>query len=570
MAAGRLRRSIPGVNRPGAAAPAALLLQAGQDQYVPALPLQVLHRLAENRPARGLGNRRAHGVPGHERGSEKVAGADGTVQVRGQTVDGAGERDPRLTLGFSERTERDPGLVVAGPRDDAGHAPIIWLSRHAQVTRLARVNDHHRPCGSGFYGRKGFGEVRRSRDKPAVTVKHVLGGPSLIEDHDAPRPQIRDPNDHPRTRCWHRAFVDRDGAVAARVRKGGGGHRPAGRDDLDDIERLVRGLRLDVGARAPRVGRRSPDHLPCVLVERAIARGGRGESRRHDNRNKDSAAQHGRPHVRASRHGRPPDDGARPLRRKSRNRPYARELSLSNTREHQHGSTNVCREQMSGQITCQRHRPGAARTRAGRMIHYAAVVMSSAALLHPPKASPRGALHDIPFVAFDTETTGLHASDRLVELAAVRFRGDDVEGEWSTLVDPGTAIPAEATLVHGIRNRDVAGSPPAAEALPGFLDFIQGAALVGHNAPFDIRVLAHELLRAGLPLPDNPVLDTCAIPRRLQLDVPNHRLATLAHRFGVPQGRGHRALADARVARGLLEAYLRDLGPAVESLVRLA
>jgi len=196
--------------------------------------------------------------------------------------------------------------------------------------------------------------------------------------------------------------------------------------------------------------------------------------------------------------------------------------------------------------------------------------MSIAAVLHPRGATSGGALHDIPFVAFDTETTGLHASDRLVELGAVRFRGDVVEGEWSTLVDPGTLIPAEATLVHGIRRQDVTGSPPAAEALPAFLGFIEGAALVGHNAPFDIRVLAHELLRAGLPLPDNPVLDTCAIPRRLHLDVPNHRLDTLAHRFGVPQGRGHRALADARVARGLLEAYLRDLGPAAESLVRLA
>jgi DNA polymerase III epsilon subunit family exonuclease len=196
--------------------------------------------------------------------------------------------------------------------------------------------------------------------------------------------------------------------------------------------------------------------------------------------------------------------------------------------------------------------------------------MSSAAMFDPPYPAAGGALHDIPFVAFDTETTGLHASDRLVELAAVRFRGDLVEGEWSTLVDPGTPIPAEATLVHGIQSRDVAGSPPAAEALPSFLDFIEGAALVGHNAPFDIRVLAHELLRAGLPLPDNPVLDTCAIPRRLRLDVPNHRLATLARRFGVPQGSGHRALADARVAGGLLEAYLRDLGPAVDSLVRRA
>ena len=112
--------------------------------------------------------------------------------------------------------------------------------------------------------------------------------------------------------------------------------------------------------------------------------------------------------------------------------------------------------------------------------------MSIAAVLPPRSATPR-ALHDIPFVAFDTETTGLHASDRLVELGAVRFRGDEVEGEWSTLVDPGTAIPAEATLVHGIRNRDVAGSPLAAEALPAFLDFIEGAALVGHNAPSAYR-----------------------------------------------------------------------------------
>src|SRR5881397_2966833 len=148
---------------------------------------------------------------------------------------------------------------------------------------------------------------------------------------------------------------------------------------------------------------------------------------------------------------------------------------------------------------------GRGRTPAGSRVHYAAFVMSSAAVFHPPNASARGALHDIPFVAFDTETTGLHASDRPVQLAAVHLRGDVVEGEWSTLVDPGTAIPAEATLVHGIRSQDVAGSPPAADALPDFLDFIHGAALVGHNAPFDVRVLAHELLRAGLPLPDNPV-----------------------------------------------------------------
>src|SRR5262245_20396696 len=119
---------------------------------------------------------------------------------------------------------------------------------------------------------------------------------------------------------------------------------------------------------------------------------------------------------------------------------------------------------------------------------------------------PGSALDDIPFVAFDTETTGLRDSDRLVELGAVRFRGGLVEGEFTAIVNPAVPIPAEATAVHGIRDEDVAGEPRAGEVLPTFLSFIEGAALVGHNAPFDVRVLALELLRAGLRLPDNPVL----------------------------------------------------------------
>lgn len=183
-------------------------------------------------------------------------------------------------------------------------------------------------------------------------------------------------------------------------------------------------------------------------------------------------------------------------------------------------------------------------------------------------ALPVGGLDDVPFVAFDTETTGLHVSDRLVELAAVRFRGEEVEGEWSALVDPGVPIPAEATAVHGIGDEDVRGRAPAAAILPEFLGFIEGAALVAHNAPFDVRVLSLELLRGGMNLPDNPTLDTCAIPRRLKLDVPNHRLGTLAQAFGVPRRPAHRALADARVTRDLLRAYLRELGPPAEALIR--
>lgn len=181
-------------------------------------------------------------------------------------------------------------------------------------------------------------------------------------------------------------------------------------------------------------------------------------------------------------------------------------------------------------------------------------------------ADPR--LDGVPFVAFDTETTGLRLSDRLVEIAAVRFRGGEVEAEWSTLVDPGVPLPEAATRIHGIRDEDLHGQPRPAQALGRFLELIEGAALVAHHAPFDVRVVASELLQAGLPLPDNPVLDTCAIPRALGLPVENHRLTTLARAFGLRQGLAHRALPDARTAAGLLRAYLEQVGPRASRLVR--
>ncbi len=176
-------------------------------------------------------------------------------------------------------------------------------------------------------------------------------------------------------------------------------------------------------------------------------------------------------------------------------------------------------------------------------------------------------LADVPFVAFDTETTGLGPDDRLVELALVRFCRGEVEAEWAALVDPGRPIPAVVTAIHGIGDRDVAGRPGSHAILPTFLQLIEGAALVVHHAAFDVRVIAQELLRAGLPLPQNPVVDTCALSRELPLSVPNHRLGTLARALNVVAP-GHRALPDAHTAKELLRAYLRELGPVAEALVR--
>jgi DNA polymerase-3 subunit epsilon len=170
-------------------------------------------------------------------------------------------------------------------------------------------------------------------------------------------------------------------------------------------------------------------------------------------------------------------------------------------------------------------------------------------------------LPEVTFCCFDVETTGLSAFSRLVEIGAVRFRLEGEPEEFSTLVDPGRPIEEDAVLVHGIDDDMVSGAPDAHEALSAFFEFMRGCVAVAHNAPFDVGVTAVEASRAGLPLPEETVLDSVGLARACLPGLANHRLSTLAEALGVDDSPLHRSLADARVvARIVEEAALRDGG----------
>ncbi len=168
-------------------------------------------------------------------------------------------------------------------------------------------------------------------------------------------------------------------------------------------------------------------------------------------------------------------------------------------------------------------------------------------------------LGDATFCAFDVETTGLSAFSRLVEIGAVRFRLGGEAEEFSTLVDPGQPIPEEATLVHGIDDDAVAGAPDASKAITEFLNFSEGCLLVAHNASFDVGIISIEAARAGLGLPDKPVLDSISMARSFLPPQPDYSLATLAAFLGLDVSEMHRSLPDARATRAVVEATLTSL-----------
>ncbi|MGH3342785.1 MAG: DEDD exonuclease domain-containing protein, partial [Carbonactinosporaceae bacterium] len=172
-------------------------------------------------------------------------------------------------------------------------------------------------------------------------------------------------------------------------------------------------------------------------------------------------------------------------------------------------------------------------------------------------------LHEVTFVVLDLETTGMApATAGITEVGAVKVRGGQVLGEFQTLVDPGSPLPAFVSVLTGITSGMLAGAPPLASVLPSFLEFVRGCVLVAHNAPFDMGFLKAACERHGYRWPGNVTVDTARLARRVLTrdEVPDCKLATLARYFRSGCTPIHRALDDSRATVDVLHGLIERLG----------
>src|SRR5581483_2145288 len=161
--------------------------------------------------------------------------------------------------------------------------------------------------------------------------------------------------------------------------------------------------------------------------------------------------------------------------------------------------------------------------------------------------STHRSLSEIEFVVLDTETTGLRpGSHRVIEIAGVRIRGSEVLGSFQTLLNPGTRLPSFIVQFTGINQEMVNKAPKAAEIFPDFLNFIDGAILVGHNVGFDLGFLSYEARLLGLDFPIDG-LDTIPLARRFLPALRRFKLDNVADHLKIATANRHRALGDARV-----------------------
>jgi DNA polymerase III epsilon subunit family exonuclease len=158
-------------------------------------------------------------------------------------------------------------------------------------------------------------------------------------------------------------------------------------------------------------------------------------------------------------------------------------------------------------------------------------------------------LSTIPFVALDLETTGAKpGAGKITEVGAVRIEGLRIVKHFQTLVNPQRVIPPIITSITGITQGMVADAPRIEEVIPSLLDFLDGAIVVAHNAPFDVGFLNYELHRLRSRRLGEGAIDTLPLSRALVPGLVNYRLKTVAEALGAPVAACHRALADAQAA----------------------
>lgn len=185
------------------------------------------------------------------------------------------------------------------------------------------------------------------------------------------------------------------------------------------------------------------------------------------------------------------------------------------------------------------------------------------------------------YTVIDIETTGFDlVYNSIIEVAAVRVRGGEMQSKFSSLIKPPKFYYLSAdgeesesyyyvdeyiTKLTGITNEMLEGAPEAAEVLQEFVNFIGDDLLIGHNVNFDINFLYETMSKViGQPLKNNFV-DTMRLSRKLFPASEHHRSCDLAKNCGVPYENAHRALNDSMITYSCFEKMREIVASTYES-----
>ncbi len=164
------------------------------------------------------------------------------------------------------------------------------------------------------------------------------------------------------------------------------------------------------------------------------------------------------------------------------------------------------------------------------------------------------------YAIVDIETTGSHAhSNGITEIAIVLHNGKEIEGRYSSLVNPGYPIPRFVAALTGITNEMVSEAPPFSHIAETVFNHLEGRIFIAHNVNFDYSFIKYHLKEAGLEF-NARKLCTVRLSRTAFPGFKKYGLDALCGELNIMNGERHRATGDAEATAILFDMIIRASG----------
>jgi DNA polymerase III subunit epsilon len=161
------------------------------------------------------------------------------------------------------------------------------------------------------------------------------------------------------------------------------------------------------------------------------------------------------------------------------------------------------------------------------------------------------------YAIIDIETTGGSSRlEKITEIAIYLHDGNQVTGEYSSLVNPERNIPYFITNLTGISNEMVENAPRFYEIAKEIVELTEGRTFVAHNARFDYSFIRQEFKSLGFNY-KRSILDTVALSRKLFPGHKSYSLGNICKDLKIQINGRHRAAGDAHATVRLFEMLLK-------------
>lgn len=161
------------------------------------------------------------------------------------------------------------------------------------------------------------------------------------------------------------------------------------------------------------------------------------------------------------------------------------------------------------------------------------------------------------FAVVDIETTGGHANaNNITEIAIVLHNGYEIEGKFTSLINPCMPIQRYVQGLTGITDAMVATAPKFEELAENIYNLLKDRIFVAHNVNFDYSFVKHQLLQAGFELTTHK-LCTIRLTRKIFPDLPKYGLGTVCRELKIELNDRHRAAGDALATAHLFKLLIQ-------------